>query len=108
MRIDVRSQAEPSRSQLLEQARRAVALSLGRFSSRIERVTVQLADAEAPCGGSQRLTTVIVEGRRPWKVRVRHFAQDWATSVSGAARRARRSVAQHLDLTRTRAQGGAA
>jgi hypothetical protein len=108
MRIDVKSQADPARPELLYQARRAVALALGRFSSRIERVSVRLSDAEAPCGGSQKLTTIAVEGRRRWKVRVRHFAHDWPTALAGAARRARRAVARTLEQIRSGTSRGAA
>ena len=87
---------------------RRLHFALGRFSGRIERVRVSLADVPGPRGGFDKSCRVHLRlGRRDHSsVVVEHLAADLCTAIDLAADRCSRTVTRRLDRRVTGPRAG--
>lgn len=79
---------------------RRLEFSLGRFSPRILRATVQLTDVNGPSGGDDKVCRIEVRMRTTGSVFVEDRDADLVAVVDRAAQRIGRSVARAIERER--------
>lgn len=88
---------------LREHVRQRIHFALSRFSGRIERVSVRLADVNGPRGGLDKVCAIRVDAKLKNPVIVREIQDDVHSAVAAAAGRAERGIERRLRLlSRTR------
>ncbi|MFQ5668233.1 MAG: HPF/RaiA family ribosome-associated protein [Candidatus Binatia bacterium] len=86
--------------------RRRINFALGRFSRRVKRVHVRLADENGPDGGMDKTCRIAVRLLRLPAVIVEQTSTDLLTSVEVAADRAGGTVAGRISLALTSSSAG--
>lgn len=96
---------------LEEYVERAVGFALGRFSSRISKITVTLEDQNGPRGGADKICRLQIwlsqvgRGQKNTSVVIEEISPNIREAVSLAAERASRTVARALDRHRAEFKG---
>ena len=106
MKIHVRSKQLKVDAALRCHIERRLDFSLGRFSQRVERVTVQLTDVNGPRGGDDKACRIEVCLRPSGTVFVEHRDADLVAVVDRAADRIGRTVPRALERERDLVRGG--
>lgn len=104
MRIHVRSKQIKVDENLRAHIERRLEFSLGRFSPRILRATVQLTDVNGPRGGEDKLCRIEVRMQPTGTVFVEDRCADLVAAVDRSAERIGRSVARALERERALGQ----
>lgn len=85
-----------------EHVRRRLHFALGRFTNRVSRVRVRIADLNGPRGGVDTRCSIQVHLPRKSFVIVDELSSSVTSAVDVAADRAKRAVSRHIDRTLTR------
>lgn len=102
MKIHVRSPQFPIDETLRSHVERRLHFSLGRFSPRVLRATVQLLDDNGPRGGEDKLCRIQVRLTPTGTVLAQDRDSALVVAIDRAADRIGRTVARALDRTRDR------
>jgi len=94
MRLHVTGRGLTLTEELLDYVRRRTQFAMGRFSGRIENLTVRLSDVNGPRGGSDKCCDVHVDAGFRKPVIVRERRDDIHAAVALAVDRAGRAVAR--------------
>ena len=100
MKILIRSRHVRTGARLRAYVARRLQFALGRFSTRVDRATVQLTDVNGPRGGEDKVCRIDVRLRRGGTVFVEETAEALAQAVAGAAERISRAVAKTIARNR--------
>lgn len=100
MRVNVHSRALAIDEAVRSHVERRMEFALGRFSSRITRVTVQLTDLNGPRGGEDKACSIEVRLSPSGSVRVEDSDADIVAVVDRVAERTRRAVARAIQRER--------
>lgn len=84
--------------ELREGIQRRLGFALGRFSSRIHRLTVFLSDVNGPRGGVDKHCLVRVDAGLPNPIVIRERHENLHAAVASAAERAGRAVERKLRI----------
>jgi hypothetical protein len=104
MRLEIRSKGLEVGSGLRDSIRRRLRFVLGRFGSRVRRVTVDLADANAPAGGADKGCRIVALLAPNGRVCVEVRETDLGSALTRAAERVGPAVSR--ELLRRRDGGG--
>ena len=85
---------------VIERIERRLRFALSRFTDRIHRVTVRLADINGPRGGGDKQCRIVVRLRPGGEVVIEDTATDLETAIDRGADRVQRAVARALARTR--------
>jgi putative sigma-54 modulation protein len=102
MRIEVRGRKVHVGEKLRAYVERRLRLSLGRFSTRVERATVHVEDVNGPKGGEDKVCRIEVRLQQGGKVFVEEKAFGVFGAIAGAAGRISRAVSKAFDRRRSR------
>lgn len=108
MRLEIRSQNLAIDPALQDHIERRLRFVLGRFSPRIDRVTVHLADMNGPRGGVEKRCRIVALLGRAGRVVVEDTSPELTAAVHAAADRLGQSVRRQLDRRRDHGSGMAA
>jgi ribosomal subunit interface protein len=104
MRISVRALGMEATEALREHVERRVLFAVGRFSARLEDVSVRLGDANGPRGGTDKTCRVVAGVGGAGQIVVEDADADLYVAVDRATSRLGRAVARAVDRRRE-AQG---
>jgi ribosomal subunit interface protein len=96
MRIDVRGRGCEVSLALGAYAERRALFAMGRFSPRIERVSVTLSDANGPRGGVDKECQIVARLRPSGGLRVEEQDVDVYVAIDRATERLARAVAREI------------
>jgi putative sigma-54 modulation protein len=99
MKIHVRSRQVEVDDTVRAHIERRLQFSLGRFSQRIRRVTVQIVDINGPRGGEDKVCRIEVRLPPTGSVFVEDMDADLHAAIDRAADRAARSVSRAIKRT---------
>jgi putative sigma-54 modulation protein len=102
MRIHVRSKQIELAENLHAYIERRLEFSLGRFSPRIQRVTVLVTDVNGPRGGEDKLCRIEVRMQPTGTVFVEDRGEDLVATIDRGAERIGRSVGRTIERERER------
>jgi hypothetical protein len=88
----------PLTRELEEYALRSVMFALGRFSTRVDRVSVRIADVNGPRGGVDKECRIRIDSHRLGVLVVRDRDAGLFAAIDGAAARAARTIQRRIDL----------
>lgn len=100
MQLEIRSPNLFLNQRVREHASRRVHFAFSRFSTRIDRVVITVADINGPKGGLDKRCGVRVAGRDGWLVTVMDTDGQIEAAVSRAVSRASRAVSRQIDKQR--------
>ena len=100
MQVFVRGQGIELTEDVRERAERSLGFALGRFSPRIERVTVRLVDMNGPRGGVDKRCRIEVKLRSTGRVLIEEIAPSLQRAIDRAADRAARATDRSLKRRR--------
>ena len=103
MPIDLRSSNVAISVALREHVARRLSFALGRFTHRVERVTVRIVDLNGPRGGPDKRCRIVVRLMPARNILVEATDSDAYAAVSQAANRLDERVARELARERPRA-----
>jgi len=104
MRISIRALGMESTQAIREHVERRVLFAVGRFSTRLEEVSVRLGDANGPRGGTDKTCRVVAGVDGAGQVVVEDADSDLYVAVDRATSRLGRAVARAVNRRRE-AQG---
>ncbi len=87
MEIDVRARRVVESEDLHKQIERSIEYAIDRHRSRIDRISVYLADLNGPRGGIDKLCQITADVRGTRPVQILESGDDLMTTVNRAARR---------------------
>lgn len=96
MQIDVRGRGFEVRPALGAYAERRALFAVGRFSPRIERLSIRLADANGPRGGVDKECQLEARLRPAGELRVAERDTDMHAAIDRATERLGRAVAREI------------
>jgi len=102
LNIELRSWNVPLSEAMREHVTRRLHFALGRFTHRIERVTVRLVDINGPRGGLDKRCRIVVQLAPARRVVIEAIDSDAYAAVSQAAIRADETVARAVTRRRPR------
>jgi ribosomal subunit interface protein len=100
MRISVRALGMEATEGIREHVQRRVLFAVGRFSARLEDVSVRLGDANGPRGGTDKTCRVVAVVGGGGQVVVEDADADLYVAVDRATSRLGRAVARAVDRRR--------
>src|SRR5512147_2384561 len=100
MRIELRGRAGIRSQAVRGYTERRLRFALGRFATRIERLTARVADVNGPRGGVDKTCQVVVTLASGGELRIEERDRDLYVAVDRASERLGRCLARELERRR--------